>query len=488
MNHPVSTALRTLVSPAKAVPQRLPHVQKSFIATTSRSWAVRRARIGTLAPQIRPGSALLQPSRFASTSWANQRSFSAESNGSESVLLNKDSESSVAIVGNKVHLQWIGGTTSRFHSFWLRDHCHCPECYHSITKQRLVNTFKIPRDVTPKSVTPTATGIEVIWSNDDHRSHYTYSWLNKHSYDPKIHDPFRPEGEAKITWDNSIASHLPEVAYKDVMNSEQGLAEWLNNIVGYGRSDQCLIGSLHVYGFSYVSGVPVSTEATEELARRIAFIRESHYGGFWDFTSDLGHGDTAYTDIALGVHTDTTYFTDPVGLQMFHLLHHDGEGGHNLLVDGFHCAKILKEKHPNSYKTLSELRIPAHSAGDAATHIVPTPRRNPILNHDPMTNELYQIRFNNDDRSTMDHLSAGQIESFYEALFDWNNILTDDKHLLTTKFQPGRVLIFDNWRCLHGRSAFTGKRRMCGAYTNWDDYRSRWRTLNTPSEQLAEDL
>ncbi|CAO3566319.1 unnamed protein product [Mortierella alpina] len=187
------------------------------------------------------------------------------------------------------------------HSFWLRDHCHCPECYHSITKQRLVNTFKIPRDVTPKSVTPTATGIEVIWSNDDHKSHYTYSWLNKHSYDPKIHDPFRPEGEAKITWDNSIASHLPEVAFKDVMNSEQGLAEWLNNI--------------HIYGFSYVSGVPVSTEATEELARRIAFIRESHYGGFWDFTSDLGHGDTAYTDIALGVHTDTTYFTDPVGLQ-----------------------------------------------------------------------------------------------------------------------------------------------------------------------------
>jgi len=38
-----------------------------------------------------------------------------------------------------------------------------------------------------------------------------------------------------------------------------------------------------------------------------------HSGGFWDFTSDLGHGDTAYTDLALGAHTDTTYFTDPVG-------------------------------------------------------------------------------------------------------------------------------------------------------------------------------
>ena len=26
--------------------------------------------------------------------------------------------------------------------FWLRDHCRCAECFHQITKQRLVNTFE----------------------------------------------------------------------------------------------------------------------------------------------------------------------------------------------------------------------------------------------------------------------------------------------------------------------------------------------------------
>lgn len=31
-------------------------------------------------------------------------------------------------------------------------------------------------------------------------------------------------------------------------------------------------------------------------------------GSFWDFTSDLAKGDTAYTTLALGAHTDTTYF------------------------------------------------------------------------------------------------------------------------------------------------------------------------------------
>ncbi len=29
------------------------------------------------------------------------------------------------------------------HNIWLRDHCRCPECFHPITKQRLLNTFDV---------------------------------------------------------------------------------------------------------------------------------------------------------------------------------------------------------------------------------------------------------------------------------------------------------------------------------------------------------
>jgi trimethyllysine dioxygenase len=65
-----------------------------------------------------------------------------------------------------------------------------------------------------------------------------------------------------------------------------------------------------VYGFCFVKGIPPTPEATEALIRRISFIRETHYGGFWDFTADLKHGDLAYSDKELRGHTDTTYFTD----------------------------------------------------------------------------------------------------------------------------------------------------------------------------------
>jgi trimethyllysine dioxygenase len=43
---------------------------------------------------------------------------------------------------------------------------------------------------------------------------------------------------------------------------------------------------------------------------------------------------------------------------------------------------------------------------------------------------------------------------------------------------------FDNHRVLHGRSSFTGKRRMCGAYIGVDEFRSRLAVL---SERFSSD-
>ena len=116
----------------------------------------------------------------------------------------------------------------------------------------------------------------------------------------------------KILWGSKILQSPPTVTYEEVMDAdERGLFKWLSNV--------------DKFGFCFISGVPVTTEATEELSRRIAFIRETQCqlhvwdlqyilthtcadGTFWDFTSDLAKGDTAYTTMALGAHTDTTYF------------------------------------------------------------------------------------------------------------------------------------------------------------------------------------
>ena len=71
--------------------------------------------------------------------------------------------------------------------------------------------------------------------------------------------------------------------------------------------------------------------------------------------------------------------------------------------------------------------------------------------------------------------------------------MTDDK------------VVFDNWRVLHGRSAFTGKRRICGGYSefpstnrrnhvtdvspvNHDDFISRWRNTNFSRKEVLQQI
>ncbi|KAH9945472.1 mitochondrial protein [Epithele typhae] len=368
----------------------------------------------------------------------------------------------------KVVLGWDTTTYSRFHHMWLRDHCRCPECFHPHTKQRLVNTFEIPREIKPTQVVSKPEGLEVHWpSSHPHTSLYPWSWLKYNSYDPPMPRPGKSE---KILWGSRIVQDPPTVTYEEVMNeNETGLFKWLTNV--------------DKFGFCFVSGVPITPEATEELSRRIAFIRETQYGTFWDFTSDLAKGDTAYTTMALGAHTDTTYFTDPCGLQLFHLLEHTGgTGGATLLVDGFYAASILKELHPEAHELLSKVTVPTHAAGEAGVLFVPNLRSTPVLKY--QEDELVQVRWNNDDRSVMRDLYPEQVEAWYDAIRTWNKLLTSPDSEYWVQLAPGTAVVVDNHRVLHGRSAFDGKRRMCGAYIGMDEYRSKLAVLN---EAFAPD-
>lgn len=49
---------------------------------------------------------------------------------------------------------------------------------------------------------------------------------------------------------------------------------------------------------------------------------------------------------------------------------------------------------------------------------------------------------------------------------------------LEVKLEPGTPVIFDNWRTLHGRKAFEGKRRVCGGYLGMDDFLAKGRLVD----------
>ncbi|KAG5461744.1 MAG: hypothetical protein BJ554DRAFT_6010 [Olpidium bornovanus] len=132
----------------------------------------------------------------------------------------------------------------------------------------------IALDVKPKSVKLISQkdDVEIVWdTEDEHVTVYDLAWLRHHSYDPPL----------KATTEIPKLMSVPHVQIR------------ISVAVSF-------IDDLY-------------HQDTERLARRICFVRESHYGGFWDFTANLAHHDLAYTTYRLGAHTDTTYFTDPVG-------------------------------------------------------------------------------------------------------------------------------------------------------------------------------
>ena len=185
------------------------------------------------------------------------------------------------------------------------------------------------------------------------------------------------------------------------------------------------------------------------LLERIAFIRLTHYGGFYDFTPNLAMADTAYTNIALPAHTDTTYFTDPAGLQSFHLLSHQNApgvssddaaaGGKSLLVDGFNAARILKTQDPKAYDILSKVRLPWHASGNEGITIAPD-KRYPVLELDQETGELHRVRWNNDDRGVVPFTEEYSPDEWYDAARKWDSILRRKDVECWVQLQPGKPL------------------------------------------------
>ncbi|KAJ3165037.1 hypothetical protein HDU88_004756 [Geranomyces variabilis] len=353
---------------------------------------------------------------------------------------------------------------STFDAIWLRDNCHCEKCHHSLTKQKLNDTFDIELDITTASVDRRGDKLYITWSKDGHRSVFDIDWLRNHSYNPHITATFeKTQQSTKVLWDSKLMENIPTIDFDTVMSSEDGTREWVR--------------LMDRYGFCLVVGTPPTMDGTEALANRISFVQVTHYGGCHSITADLKHGDLAFSSSLLLGHTDTTYFTNPIGILMMHILEHDGQGGESFFVDGFKAARILQEQDPTAYRLLSTVRVQSHSAGDEGRLLQPA-HGYPILNHCPETGELFQIRYNQEDRSPIRFVDyPDSVVAYYLALRKWREIISDPANVILFRNPPGSVAVVDNWRTLHGRTQFDGHRTLASCYLPHDDYASKVKML-----------
>ncbi|XP_070699912.1 trimethyllysine dioxygenase, mitochondrial [Pempheris klunzingeri] len=345
-----------------------------------------------------------------------------------------------------------GGTPIHLNYVWLRDHCRSTSSFNSKTNQRNVDTGSIDLSIRPDSTRLEDGHLVLTWP-DGHVSKYSLSWLAENSYEGKKQRCVQP----CILWNSDIykSANIPAATWDKFMSSDDEVKKFLQNYL--------------LYGIAFVDDVPATVEATEAVTQRVSLIRETTYGRMWCFTSDFSRGDSAYSQLALDRHTDTTYFQEPCGIQVFHCLKHEGTGGRTLLVDGFYAAEKVHQQSPENFELLARVPIRHEYIENGNKHRNHMTGIGPVLNVYPWNNEMYLIRYNNYDRSVINTIPHDLVQRWYVAHRELTTELRRPENELWVKLTPGKVIFIDNWRVMHGRESFTGLRQLCGCYLTRDD-------------------
>jgi trimethyllysine dioxygenase len=190
---------------------------------------------------------------------------------------------------------------------------------------------------------------------------------------------------------------------------------------------------------------------------------------------------------------------------MFHLLSHaGGTGGESLFVDGYAAASYVQDNQPLFYAALHRCNIIYHASGNSEVGEIDNSAVNfrgravlaGGLSYGSKKRALEagrgimsqieaidrrqvptQIRWNNDDRAPHVWRSLNEMELWYNAASYFSQVLKKKQFELKVQLEPGRPIIFDNWRYLHGRTAFTGSRRVCGGYSKFQPAAPSFRSL-----------
>jgi trimethyllysine dioxygenase len=358
-------------------------------------------------------------------------------------------------------LRWDSGAESRFPWFWLRDHGQDPESLDPATLQRRVDTFALDEAIRGEgcAILEDGRALAVVWpGTEGPRSRYSADLLATMAGLLPEAIAAQPGRQPRL-W--SAAGGLPAqepVPYGEVGKGTPGLRRCLEQL----QRD----------GFVVIEGAPTDEASARALFNRFGYIRETIFGGLWSLSAEMTeHDDTAYSTQYLEPHTDSTYSHDAPGLQCFLCQEFDGKGGESVLVDGFALAEEMRRDAPELFQVLCEVSVPGRYV-EPGVHLR---TERPALRLDG-AGRLQQVSFNNYDRAPF-LLEPARMKAFYRAYKDFHARIVDRRNWLTIPLRPGMALVFDNWRLLHGRLGYTGKRVFCGCYHNHEDFESALRTI-----------
>lgn len=335
-------------------------------------------------------------------------------------------------------------------ALWLRARSPDPDQRDAITGQRLMNPHLLPDDLSLLDAQLDAQGLHLEFS-DGHCGCFDPAEL--------IAGSVLDEGcPAPLPWQADL-SPLPWHGWQSLADDAQlhrALKDYIER------------------GFLLLHGTPTQADSILSIARRFGFVRETNFGSFFEVYSRPDSTDLAYRPVALGPHTDNPYRNPVPGIQLLHCLQNETSGGLSTLVDSLAVAQQLQQEDPQGFALLASVPV-RYEYRDADTWLVSVQPMIELTGKGAMMGVFYSPRL--DDMPLM---SDADTRAYHRARRRFGSLLADPRYELQFRLEPGQLMMFDNNRVLHGRTAFDpgeGHRQLQGCYIDRDSPRSLYRVL-----------
>ena len=352
------------------------------------------------------------------------------------------------------------------HPLWLRERVTGKKVFDPISHQRLYEHCELPQDLKIERASERDDQVDLEFSNGEvlqlslDSTLQELGWLNNPETLP-----------APKSWDASL-NELPEADWNSLDNLE---------------AMKALLETYHIHGFCILQNTPMERDSLKELSRRFGYLRETNFGELFNVETKPNPSDIAYTDLALASHTDNPY-RDPVpGIQYLHCLRNEVSGGLSTLVDGMAIAEKLREESSAQADVLEQIQVRFRYEGPSAI----LEHHGPIIERDH-NGVIRHIRLS----SRLDYVPAldpDTLSLFYAGRRRLHEMSNSSEFQISFPFRPGTLLMMDNYRLLHGRTAFNGKqghRHLQGCYIDHDGPASLYRRLahgHVETHVLRED-
>jgi gamma-butyrobetaine dioxygenase len=333
-------------------------------------------------------------------------------------------------------IEWADGTVSDFASLWLRDNLREDRDPHS--GQRLIDIADLPENPRIRSAAAHAGAVHVEWEAESRPATFELEWLLAHASD-------RHQGRPALTprrWLEGAgldaARDFAWAAFSEVHGHRSLRARWLERLLQDG--------------IAFLSDVPCNDAAILDAATLAGRVSETNYGRVFDVRSVPQPENLAYSDLGLGLHTDNPYREPVPGFQVLHALIASPGGGESLFGDGFAIAEHLRTTSPEAFAVLARTPVPfLYRSKDAELYA-----ERPLIQLS-CAGEVSAVHYNSRSIAPL-RLAARDAGPFYSAYRGFAALLRDSRFHLQLKLRDGDLVVFDNQRILHGRTAFSSAR------------------------------